>query len=119
VDSPLVIQQLEAMQDYDLYDVLAEIGYGLAPRTREQRAEAFEYKHAGWLSGMPAKSADVLRAIVAQFAKAGTDGLENQNIFQTPDVRKAGGQSGAIDALRELGKPTEILTETKSRLFAA
>jgi len=117
--SPLLIQQLEQMQEYDLYDVLAEIGYGLAPRTREQRAEAFEYKHADWLKGMPTTSADVLRAIVAQFAKAGTDGLENQNIFQTPDVQKAGGKTGAIDALRELGKPAQILTETKSRLFAA
>jgi type I restriction enzyme, R subunit len=114
-----VIQQLEAMQDYDLYDVLAEIGYGLAPRTRGQRAEAFEYKHAGWLGGMPTRSADVLRAIVAQFAKAGTDGLENQNIFQTPDVRKAGGKAGAVKGLQDLGKPVEILMETKSRLFAA
>ena len=68
---------------------------------------------------MPTTSADVLLAIVAQFAKAGTDGLENQNIFQTPDVRKAGGKLGAIDASRELGKPVEILMETKSRLFAA
>ena len=31
--SPLV-RTLEQMSDYDLYDVLAELGYGLAPRTR-------------------------------------------------------------------------------------
>lgn len=117
--SPQLIQQLEQMQDYDLYDILAEIGYGLAPRTRVQRAEAFEYKQADWLNDMPPTAANVLRAIVAQFAKAGTDGLENQNIFQTPEVRKAAGRLGAVKVLRELGNPSEILTDTKSRLFVA
>ena len=68
---------------------------------------------------MPKTSADVLLAIVAQFSKSGTDGLENQSIFETPDVRKAGGRLGAVTALRELGKPGEVLMETRSRLFAA
>ncbi|MFB3917093.1 MAG: DEAD/DEAH box helicase family protein [Terriglobales bacterium] len=39
--SPLVLRELEQMNDYDLYDVLADIGYGAAPRTRMERAEAF------------------------------------------------------------------------------
>jgi type I restriction enzyme, R subunit len=68
---------------------------------------------------MPKSSAAVLRAIVAQFAKAGTDGLENQNLFQTPEVRKAAGKLGAVKALRELGNPSEILKDAKSRLFVA
>ncbi len=50
-----------------------------------------------------------------QFARAGTDGLENPQIFQTPDVVKAGG----LDALKALGKPAAILRETKERMFAA
>ena len=48
---------------YDLYDVLAEMGYGLAPRTRLERAAAFTYKHAAWLKTMPSKSAETLRGI--------------------------------------------------------
>jgi type I restriction enzyme R subunit len=31
--SAILLQRLEDMNDYDLYDVLAELGYGLAPRT--------------------------------------------------------------------------------------
>lgn len=30
----MLVRDLEDMQDYDLYDVLAELGYGMAPRTR-------------------------------------------------------------------------------------
>ena len=44
-----------------------------------------------------------------------TDGLENPQIFQIPDVRNAGG----LDALKILGKPADILRETKGRMFAA
>jgi type I restriction enzyme R subunit len=113
--SALLVRTLEDMADYDLYDVLAELGYGLAPRTRPDRAEAFGSKHRPWLAGLPPRAAATLRALTAQFARAGTDGLESPEVFETPDVVKAGG----LAALKTLGKPADILHETKARLFAA
>jgi type I restriction enzyme R subunit len=38
--SPSVLRMVEDMNDYDLYDVLADLAYGLAPRTREDRTLA-------------------------------------------------------------------------------
>jgi type I restriction enzyme R subunit len=109
-----IIRQLNEMNDYDLYDVLGEIGYGLDPRTRVDRAQAFDYKHEVWLSALPRKTASTLKALVAQFANDGTDALESREIFKVPDVVKAGG----LDALNALGKkPTEILREAKERIF--
>ena len=35
------------------------------------------------------------------------------------EFRKAGGKDGPINALRELGKPSDVLLNTKARLFAA
>jgi type I restriction enzyme R subunit len=103
------------MDAYDLYDILAEMGYGLAPRTRLERAAAFTYKQAAWLKDMPVKTAETLRALALQFGRAGTDALENLQIFNTPEVTYAGG----LDSLRALGRPADILRETKVRLFAA
>jgi type I restriction enzyme R subunit len=117
--APLLVRELEQMGEYDLYDVLADLGYGLDPKTRIDRADAFHYKHAAWLGGLPKSAADTLEAIVAQFAKAGTDGLESPDIFKTPELLKAGGSGGPIKALRELGKPFDVLQDTKERLFAA
>jgi type I restriction enzyme R subunit len=113
--SALLVRDLEEMRDFDLYDVLGELGYGLAPKMRAERAEAFGYKHADWLKKMPPQTAGVLRALAGQFALAGTDGLENPAVFQTPQVTQAGG----LEALKALGKPSEILMETKTRMFAA
>ncbi len=113
--SALLIRALEDMTAYDLYDVLGELGYGLAPRTRPDRADAFGYKHAPWLSGLPAPAAATLKALAGQFARAGTESLENPQVFQMADVVRAGG----LPALRTLGEPSEILHETKERLFAA
>ena len=90
-------------------------GYGLAPKTRVERADAFNYKHASWLRELPKDSSLVVRAIASQFALAGTEGLENPNIFQTPEVSGAGG----LAALKSFGKPSAILIETKKRMFAA
>ena len=113
--SASLARALEDMADYDLYDVLGELGYGLAPRTRPARAGAFTYKHRGWLAGLPRPTSATLQALAAQFARAGTDGLESPEVFQTPDVIRAGG----LGALKALGKPADILRETKERLFAA
>lgn len=113
--SALLVRDLEDMQGYDLYDVLAELGYGMNPRTRVERAEAFTYKHADWLGQMPTQAAAAVNALASQFARAGTDGLENPQVFQTPEVTRAGG----LAALRALGRPADVLRETKERMLAA
>ncbi|MFA6135696.1 MAG: DEAD/DEAH box helicase family protein, partial [Phycisphaerae bacterium] len=113
--SVLLVRELEEMGAYDLYDVLAELGYGLAPKTRVERAGAFSYKQVGWLDTMPGQAAGVIRAIADQFALAGTEGLENPAVFQTPAVATAGG----VAALKAVGKPSEVLMETKTRMLAA
>jgi len=111
----MLVRDLEDMQDYDLYDVLAELGYGMAPRTRADRAESFTYKHTDWLTRMPPEAATVVKALAGQFAKAGTEGLENPQVFQTPEVVRAGG----LAALKLLGRPADVLRDTKVRMFAA
>lgn len=113
--SPLLVRTLDHMDDYDLYDVLAELAYGLAPYTRERRADSFTYKHRDWLAGLPAKASATLTALVGQFAIGGTEGLENPEVFQTPAVMAAGG----LQALRVIGKPAGVLQDTKERMFAA
>lgn len=113
--SAILVRSLEHLENCDLYDVLADLGYGLAPKTRSERAEAFTYKHTDWLNRMPQQTANTIKALAGQFAYAGTDGLENPHIFQTPEVVKAGG----LAALRTFGDPSEVLLKTKERMFAA
>jgi len=110
-----MVRSLENMTAYDLYDVLAELGYGMAPKTRGERAGAFAYKQTDWLGKMPQATAAVIEAIAAQFTKAGTEGLENPAVFETPEVVRAGG----LDALKAVGRPSDVLKETKERMFEA
>jgi Type I site-specific restriction-modification system, R (restriction) subunit and related helicases len=114
--SPTALRAVEEMEDYDLYDVLADVGYGMSPHTRLERAESFTYKQADWLGQMPEATAKTVQAIAAQFARGGTEGLESNQLLQTPEVRNAGG----LNALKALERPArEVLTETKERIFAA
>ena len=113
--APYILQRLTDMDDYDLYDVLADIGYGQAPKTRAGRAEAFTYKNQAWLHTMPAHTAETIQAIASQFSKGGTDTLESGTIFRTPEVVRAGGRL----ALEDYGDPPKIFSETKKRMFAA
>ncbi len=113
--SPTVVKLVEEKEEYDLYDVLAEMGWGANPRTMRDRAFSFAYKQESWLNGFPQSAAATIRAIAAQFETGGTEGLESPHIFQTPEVKKAGG----IKSLKEAGEPKEILRETKVRMFAA
>jgi type I restriction enzyme R subunit len=113
--SPTVVRMVDDRQDYDLYDVLADLGWGVNPRTRHDRTLAFSYKHEDWINALPDTTAATIRAIAGQFERGGTEGLENPHIFQTPEVRAAGG----LAALKEAGNPHDLLVETKMRMFAA
>lgn len=113
--SPNVVRMVDGKGEYDLYDVLAELGWGMNPRTRRDRTMAFTYKHEDWINALPAQAAATIRAIASQFDRGGTEGLENPQIFQTPEVQAAGG----LAALKIAGKPSDLLRETKTRMFAA
>jgi len=112
--SAIILQHVDEKLDYDLYDVLGEVGYGLVARTRIQRSESFIYKNINWLDNMPEGTAATITAIASQFVRGGTDGLENQYILRTSEVSQAGG----IPALKIYGNPKELLHETKVRMFA-
>ena len=109
------LRALQEMEDYDLYDILADLGFGMSPHTRIRRAEAFSYKHEGWLSELPSQTAEALRAIVRQFREGGIDELEKPGIFEIPDLKQAGG----VEALKMGGQPSELIQEAKERVLSA
>ena len=120
--SPTVVRMVDDRQDYDLYDVLAELGWGMSPRTRHDRTLAFTYKHEDWINALPIPAAATIRAIASQFERGGTEGLESPQIFQTPEVKAAGGLIALQAACLPngtAGTPFELLRETKTRMFAA
>lgn len=110
-----LLRELMKRQNYDLYDVLAEIGYGIAPKERAVRVSALLYKHSDWFDRMPQRTCDTLIALSRQFEKGGTEELENPHVFRAPEVVEAGG----LPALKSLGEPKDIIMEAKRRLFAA
>ncbi|MCL5986304.1 MAG: DEAD/DEAH box helicase family protein [Actinobacteria bacterium] len=110
-----MIRELMQRSDYDLYDILAEIGYGVDPKSRMERASALEYKHSNWLKSPPLTASKTLNALAKQFVIGGTEELENPYVFSAPDVIKAGG----LEALRIIGESKDIVEEMKKRLFAA
>ena len=113
--SPRVVRLVDEKEEYDLYDVLAELGWGMNARTRHERVLAFTYRQEEWLQSLPRETARVINAVASQFERGGTDGLENPQIFNTPEVKSAGG----LKALKLAGNPRELLSETKQRMFAA
>ena len=114
--SPVQVQKIGEMVDYDLYDVLAEIAYGTIARTRQDRVYAFTYKHEDWLLSLPKETSATIKAIIEPFVIEGTDALENDKVLEMPSVKRAGG----MRALSATGKtPFEVFQEAKERLFAA
>lgn len=112
---PTTLQAVQQMADYDLYDVLGDLGFHIRPRTRQNRVQAFLIKHEDWLDGLPPQTAAAIRAIVAQFEHSGTDGLESKHVFAAPAFRAAGG----FEALEAGGDPAALVREAKERMFAA
>ena len=102
------------MDEYDLFDVLAAVAYGVEPLTRTERAARFEDAGPDWFSILPPPATKVLRAVVRQFEKAGTDALETPELWQVAEVKRAKG----LAALKPAGNAAELLRKTKETLFA-
>lgn len=110
-----LIRELEDEQECDLYDVLAELGYGLVPKSRSERAAAFSYKNKVWLRSFPERAGKVLISIARQFEKGGIEELETTNLFDESEIVKSGG----FEALTSLPiKPPQLIQDTKLRLLA-
>ena len=110
-----LIRELDDARECDLYDILSELGYGLAPKSRKERAAAFSYKNKGWLRDFPERTGKVLSAIAGQFEKGGIEELETTNLFDESEVVASGGFDALIGQAIE---PQMLIQETKARLLA-
>ena len=113
--SAALVQEVEKMNDYDLFDVLSQIAYERSPLTRQDRVNRFFDDNREWLDGLPEQAANVLKAFVAQFGDSGTDAFENREVWRTSEIIKAGGRA----ALKDLGDAADVIREAKRRVFSA
>ena len=109
-----LVRELNGQLDCDLYDVLAELTYGAVAKNRAERVAIFANNQRSWLSSFSPAMAAVLAAITAQFARGGIDELETPYLWDSDDVRRAGG----LEALTSYDAK-QIIYETKVRLFGA
>lgn len=109
-----LVRQLENEQECDLYDVLAELGFGYEPKSRAERASGFCFRNRDWLQNYPERSQKVLALIARQFELGGIDELESDSLFDVPEIIENGGFSAL---LRLPLQPQELLYETKLRLL--
>jgi type I restriction enzyme R subunit len=111
--SPEVIRDIDQMSDFDLYDFFGHHGYHARALRRPERGNLFINSQRPWLDGMDPKAAIVLKGLGHQFSTGGTDALETPALWEVPEIKLAGG----LDALRLLGKPTDVMRDAKGRLF--
>jgi len=106
-----LVRELENEQECDLFDVLAELGYNLPPKSRPERAAAFTYKNKQWLKNFPERTSVTLVKMARQFEKNGIEELETPQLFEVEGVD--------FNALTGLPiEPSTLIQETKTRLLA-
>lgn len=112
---PELLRDAAGMQAYDMFDVLAALAYKVKPLTRSERAAQFNAREHPWLIHLPQPTAKVIKAIVKQFEKAGTESLETKELWQAPEVKKEHG----LEALKQGGDVADLMRRTKEDLFVA
>jgi type I restriction enzyme R subunit len=112
--SPEVMREIDEMTDFDLYDFFGQHGYHARALRRSERRRLFVSRNQTWFDGMDTKAAVVLKGLGHQFEQGGTDALETPALWDVPEIKAAGG----LDALRVLGKPSEVMHQAKGRLFS-
>lgn len=110
---PSTIQDIDKMTDYDLFDFFGYLGYKAKALKRDERGELYIEANKAWFDGLDKNAAIVLKALGHQFALKGTDALETPALWEVPEIKKA----GALEALKKIGKPMNVMKDAKRRLF--
>jgi len=111
-----MLREVLNLNDCDLFDVFAEVGFGVAAKTRAERASSFGYKNKEWLMTLPSDTSSVISLLAKQFKENGIEELESPTIFDVSEIRKAGG----IKAIVKIGADiAQAVLEVKKRLLAA
>jgi len=110
-----LVRELEEEEECDLYDVMAQLGFGHIPKTRSERAGGFKFRNKEWLKPLPTTTKNVLVTIAGLFAKGGIEQLEISELFDEQQVK----QNGGFEALINLPEqPGYYINQTKLRLLA-
>lgn len=112
--SPEVIQEIDKMSEYDLFDFFGHVGYKAKALKRTERGLLYIDENKKWFDGIDKNAATVLKAFGYQFTLDGTEALETPALWQVPEIKIAGG----INALKALGAPNDVIKEAKGRLFS-
>ena len=104
------------LNDCDLYDVLANLGWDETPRRQVDRADHFLEVEYEWRNAQGEAPARVMEALAQQFGAGGTEALESQSIGKMPQVSSAGGL-GALESARR--SPAEMMLDVKRKLLVA
>jgi type I restriction enzyme, R subunit len=112
--SPEVIQEIDKMNDYDLFDFFGHLGYKARALKRTERGTLYIDENKTWFDGIDKNAATVLKALGHQFSLDGTEALETPALWQVPEIKAAGG----INALKILGSPNDVMKDAKGRLFS-
>lgn len=110
-----LVRELEEEQECDLYDVLAQLGFGYVPKTRTERAAGFGFRNKEWLKPLPSHTKNVLTAIAGLFAKGGIEELEINELFDENEVKQKGGFEALINLPEQ---PGYYINQTKLKLLA-
>jgi type I restriction enzyme R subunit len=111
--SPAAIQQIDQMNDYDLFDFFGHHGYKARALKRPERSGLYLIDNKIWFDELDIKAATVLKGLGHQFALGGTEALETPALWEVPEIKNVGG----LDALKSLGSPVDVIREAKRRLF--
>jgi type I restriction enzyme R subunit len=112
--SPELVRELDGLAECDHYDLFAHHGYRAQALKRLERRDAYLVANMPWFASIDEKAAIVLRSLGQQFGAGGTEALESEQLWEVPDIRRAGG----FTALKALGKPAEVMRDAKTRLFS-
>ena len=90
-----------------------DLGYGLDPNAN-QRADAFFYKHATRPSGLPTPAAAHWKRLSTSSARREPTVWRTRTYSRRPSPQGRW-KAGPVTALRELGRPFEVLLDAKAK----
>lgn len=114
---PELLSELQQLPEADAFDILAALAFGVQPRLRKERVEAFLNRNESWLQQFDESQRSVILDLLDTYLAGGVGELEDRRVLQLHRFERYGGVIGIVAQFGSAERVDHTLREIQARLY--
>jgi hypothetical protein len=93
---PSLLAEIRQLPEADGFDILATLAFGVEPKLRQERVEAFLNRRSDWLNAFGEEERSIILELLDAYEEGGASELDDRRLLQLHRFEPYGGVLGVV-----------------------